>query len=102
MATAEDKAVEETEKVVARGAVAGHAAAHGGGWAIGASGVAFERVEEVETAVAVWAGTATAAATAAVRAAERARAAAMGTSAANMAAVTVSGWAAERAVTKVA
>jgi hypothetical protein len=44
-ATAEEKAEAETERVVVARAVAGHAAAHGGGWALGTSGVAFERVE---------------------------------------------------------
>jgi hypothetical protein len=65
-ATAKEKAVEETERVVVARAVAGHAAAHGGGWACGASGMASERVEEVESTVVAWAGTATVAATAAV------------------------------------
>ena len=60
-ATAEEKAVEETERAVVARAVAGHAAAHGGCWAFGTSGVAFERVEEVESAVelATWVGAAT-------------------------------------------
>jgi hypothetical protein len=41
-AMAKEKAVEETERVAVARAVAGHAAAHGGGWASGTSG------EEVE------------------------------------------------------
>ena len=65
-ATAEDKAEAEMEKVGVARAVAGHAAAHGGGWARGAAGVASERVEEVDSTVVAWAGTATVAATAAV------------------------------------
>ena len=48
-ATAEEVREKEKEKVVAARAVAEHAAAHGGGWA-------FERVEEVESAVAAWVG----------------------------------------------
>jgi hypothetical protein len=53
---AEEKATEEEEKVVVARAVAGHAAAHGGGWARGAFGVAFWA--EVEWTVVAWAGTA--------------------------------------------
>ena len=65
-ATAEEKAAEEKEKVVVERGVAGHAAAHGGGWARGALGVASERAEVVEWTVVAWAGTATAAVTVAV------------------------------------
>ena len=64
-ALAEDKAVAEKEKVVVARGVAGHAAAHGGGWARGTLGVASERAEVVEWTVLAWAGTATVVATAA-------------------------------------
>ena len=65
-ATAEEKAAEEKEKVVVARGVAGHAAAHGGGWARGTLGVASERAEVVEWTVVAWAGTATTAAATAV------------------------------------
>jgi hypothetical protein len=59
-ATAEETAEAETEKVVVARAVAGHAAAHGDDWAWGASGVASELVEVVESTVVAWVGTAAA------------------------------------------
>ena len=57
-ATAEEKAEAEKEKAVVARAVAGHAAAHGDGWARGASGVDPGRVEEVELTAVAWVGAA--------------------------------------------